>query len=553
MNARWVEAGGLRWGVRGWNEAADETVVFLHGFTWDARAWEAIASLLSTRYACIAPDLPGHGGTAFEAPAENWTFERVIDALGALLDALGRGPVTVVGYSMGGRLALALALRRPDLVGRLVLVGASPGLESPGDREARRASDAALATEIVEGGIARFIERWSALPLFASMARLGAETRAALRAQRITQAPEGLAASLAVMGTGSQPPLHDRLGGVAAPTLLVVGELDDKFQAIARRMQGRIPDSRLSVVPEAGHAVPFERPEALVSLISAFLTDKEPPMIDVALPAWKSVQDFTDIRYEKAEGIAKITINRPEVRNAFRPQTLMEMTAAFTDAREDPEIGVVILTGEGPLAFCSGGDQRIRGNEGYVGFDGVPRLNVLDLQKQIRSMPKPVIAMVAGYAVGGGHVLHLVCDLTIAADNARFGQTGPRVGSFDGGFGASYLADIVGQKKAREIWFLCRQYDSAEALGMGLVNKVVPLAELEAETVAWCRQILEHSPLALRLLKSSFNAGIDGQVGVQELAGNATLLYYMSEEAQEGRNAYVEKRKPDFSRFPRRP
>ncbi|HEY9897938.1 MAG TPA: 1,4-dihydroxy-2-naphthoyl-CoA synthase [Pantanalinema sp.] len=276
-------------------------------------------------------------------------------------------------------------------------------------------------------------------------------------------------------------------------------------------------------------------------------------MIDVALPAWKIVQDFTDIRYEKAEGIAKITINRPEVRNAFRPQTLMEMTAAFTDAREDPEIGVVILTGEGPLAFCSGGDQRIRGNEGYVGFDGVPRLNVLDLQKQIRSMPKPVIAMVAGYAVGGGHVLHLVCDLTIAADNARFGQTGPRVGSFDGGFGASYLADIVGQKKAREIWFLCRQYDAGEALDMGLVNKVVPLAELEAETVSWCRKILEHSPLALRLLKSSFNAGIDGQVGVQELAGNATLLYYMSEEAQEGRNAYVEKRKPDFSRFPRRP
>lgn len=272
-----------------------------------------------------------------------------------------------------------------------------------------------------------------------------------------------------------------------------------------------------------------------------------------ALPQWEKVRDFTDIKYEKAEGIAKITINRPEVRNAFRPQTLFELTAAFTDAREDPKVGAIILTGEGPMAFCSGGDQRVRGNEGYVGLDGVPRLNVLDLQKQIRSLPKPVVAMVAGYAIGGGHVLHLVCDLTLAADNARFGQTGPRVGSFDGGFGASYLASIVGQKKAREIWYLCRQYDAQEALQMGLVNKVVPLDQLEAETVQWCREMLQHSPLSLRLLKSAFNADLDGQAGIQELAGNATLLYYMSEEAQEGRNAYVEKRKPNFTRFPRRP
>ncbi|HEY9854351.1 MAG TPA: 1,4-dihydroxy-2-naphthoyl-CoA synthase [Stenomitos sp.] len=272
-----------------------------------------------------------------------------------------------------------------------------------------------------------------------------------------------------------------------------------------------------------------------------------------AIPQWETVREFTDIKYQKAEGIAKITINRPEVRNAFRPQTLFELTAAFNDAHEDPNVGVIILTGEGPLAFCSGGDQRIRGNEGYVGFDGVPRLNVLDLQKKIRSLPKPVVAMVAGYAVGGGHVLHLVCDLTIAADNARFGQTGPRVGSFDGGFGASYLASIVGQKKAREIWYLCRQYDAQQALDMGLVNTVVPLDQLEAETVKWCREMLQHSPLAMRLLKSAFNADLDGQAGIQELAGNATLLYYMSEEAQEGRNAYVEKRKPNFTRFPRRP
>jgi len=269
--------------------------------------------------------------------------------------------------------------------------------------------------------------------------------------------------------------------------------------------------------------------------------------------AWKSAGKFEDILYHKAEGIAKLTINRPEVRNAFRPTTLGELARAFKDAHEDPSIGVIVLTGAGDLAFCSGGDQRIRGDKGYVGPDGVPRLNVLDLQKQIRSCPKPVIAMVAGYAIGGGHVLHVVCDITIAADNARFGQTGPRVGSFDGGFGSSILADLVGPKKAKEIWFTCRQYDARQALAMGLVNEVVPLARLEAATVAMCREILQHSPLALRCLKSAFNAVYDGEAGIQELAGNATLLYYMSEEAQEGRNAYVEKRRPDFGKFKRVP
>jgi len=269
--------------------------------------------------------------------------------------------------------------------------------------------------------------------------------------------------------------------------------------------------------------------------------------------AWKTARAFTDIRYEKAEGIAKITINRPDVRNAFRPLTVREMIQAFEDVREDPEIGVAILTGEGTEAFCSGGDQRVRGDKGYVGEDKVPRLNVLDLQKQIRSLPKPVVAMVAGFAIGGGHVLHVVCDLTIAAENARFGQTGPKVGSFDGGFGASYLARIVGQKRAREIWYLCRQYDAAQARDMGLVNAVVPVERLEEETVSWCREMLEMSPLALRCLKASFNADCDGEAGLQELAGNATLLYYMTEEAQEGRNAYLERRKPDFSKFRRLP
>lgn len=269
---------------------------------------------------------------------------------------------------------------------------------------------------------------------------------------------------------------------------------------------------------------------------------------------WRPAGEYTDIRYETAEGIAKITIDRPEVRNAFRPLTVRELSQAFEAARDDPGIGVVILTGEGPLAFCSGGDQRIRGDDGYVEEgSGIARLNVLDLQIQIRRMPKPVIAMVAGYAIGGGHVLHVCCDLTIAADNARFGQTGPRVGSFDGGYGIHLLARQVGEKRAKEIWFLCRQYDAQTALAWGLVNAVVPLEDLEIETVRWAKELLAKGPLALRLLKAGYNAGVDGLAGVQQLAGDATLLYYMTEEAQEGRDAYLQKREPDFSRFPRRP
>ncbi len=269
--------------------------------------------------------------------------------------------------------------------------------------------------------------------------------------------------------------------------------------------------------------------------------------------AWKKSGRYEDIVYEKAEGIARITINRPEVRNAFRPQTVKEMQDAFTDARDDDQVGVVILTGQGKDAFCSGGDQRVRGEGGYVGNDGIPRLNVLDLQRQIRTLPKPVVAQVAGYAIGGGHVLHLVCDLTIAADNARFGQTGPKVGSFDGGFGASYMARIVGQKKAREIWFLCRQYDAKQALEMGLVNAVVPLDKLEAETIQWCREMLANSPIALRCLKSALNADCDGQAGLQQLAGDATLLFYLTDEAREGKKAFLEKRKPNFKQFKRLP
>ena len=273
--------------------------------------------------------------------------------------------------------------------------------------------------------------------------------------------------------------------------------------------------------------------------------------------SWEDIQIFQDIKYERglsdAEGIAKITINRPEVRNAFRPQTVFELKEAFSLARDDQNIGVIILTGEGQHAFCSGGDQKIRGDAGYVGDDGVPRLNILDVQRQIRTIPKPVIAMVAGYAVGGGHVLHLICDLTIAADNAQFGQTGPKVGSFDGGWGASYLARVIGQKRAREIWFLCRFYDAKRALEWGLVNEVVSYANLENETVRWCQEILEKSPMAIRVLKAAMNADCDGQSGLQQLAGDATLMFYMTEEAQEGRDAFKEKRKPNFKKFPRLP
>ena len=280
---------------------------------------------------------------------------------------------------------------------------------------------------------------------------------------------------------------------------------------------------------------------------------------DRSIPAWVSKgPTFIDIKYEVADGMAKITINRPEVRNAFRPQTIIELKDAFDLARDDSEVGVIIFTGEGDEAFCSGGDISVRGDDGYLGDDslakkGLGRLNVLDLQVQIRRTPKPVVAMIAGWAIGGGHVLHVVCDLSIAADNAKFGQTGPMVGSFDGGYGSGLLARNVGQKKAREIWFMTRQYDAQEALDMGLVNTVVPLAELEAETVSWCREILQNSPMAIRLIKASMNAADDGLAGIQQLAGDATLLFYLSEEGQEGRDAYKEKRKPDFGKFPKRP
>jgi len=523
-------------------------LLLLHGFTGSAETMRELADALAGEFRTIAVDLLGHGESDAPADPSRYALECAAGDLARVLDALGIARAHVLGYSLGGRIALGFAALRPQRVRSAVLVGASAGIADPAERRARAEADEVLAAALLREGVAAFVARWMAQPLFASQARLGAAFLARARAQRLRNCAHGLAASLCGIGTGAQPPLHARLARLGVPLLFVAGAEDAKFAALARELAALAPRGACALVPGAGHAVQLEALHELVSLVRHFTGERT-----MSLPDWKPLARYEDVRLEKAEGMAKITIARPEVRNAFRPETVRELRDAFARVRDDAEVGVVLFTGEGDEAFCSGGDQRVRGEAGYVGGDGVARLNVLDLQRDIRSLPKPVIALVAGYAVGGGHVLHLVCDLTLAADNARFGQTGPRVGSFDGGFGASYLARVVGQKKAREIWYLCRQYDARAALEMGLVNAVVPLAQLEASGVEWARQILRHSPLAIRCLKSAFNADCDGQAGLQELAGNATLLFYMTEEAQEGRDAFLEKRAPEFARFPWRP
>jgi naphthoate synthase len=526
-----------------------------------------LANRLEGERPVVRVDLVGHGKSHAPGELGAYKMDACVRQLAALCEHCELGSAHWLGYSMGGRAALAFAMDHPSRVASLVLIGSSPGLADPTKREARVRADEALADRILEEGLEVFVDRWMANPLFASQERLGAPALAEARAQRLTNRPQGLAGSLRGMGTGTQPPLHDHLPRLACPVLLAAGEEDGKFVAIADSMASSIPDSRVARIPESGHACHFENPNATARAVQEHLARAEATITGVSMStdpthtiqiqgaSWKLLHEYADIRFETSgDGIAKITICRPHRRNAFRPETTKELIDAFHRVREMQDIGVVLLTGQGDMAFCSGGDQSVRGDDGYVGQDdGVPRLNILDVQKQIRSLPKPVVALVAGYAIGGGHVLHVTCDLTIAADNAIFGQTGPKVGSFDGGFGSSTLARHVGQKKAREIWYLCRQYDAEKAERMGLVNEVVPLAELETTGVQWARDMLAHSPLALRMLKCSFNAELDGQAGIQELAGNATLLYYMSEEAQEGRNAYNEKRKPDFSRFPWRP
>jgi naphthoate synthase len=533
---------------------AGEPLLLLHGFTGSTESMRELAESLAAEYRVISVDLLGHGRSDAPPDPSRYALEMCAGDLARLLDALGLSRAHVMGYSLGGRIALGFAALRPQRVSSAVLIGASAGIADPRARAERVLADESLADALERDGLEAFVERWMAQPIFASQARLGNAALEAARAQRLTNRPCGLAASLRGVGSGAQPPLHARLHSLAVPLLFVAGSEDAKFSALARELAASAKRGLLALVPAAGHAAHLENPRGFLAVARAFLSQCVPQTGEtMTTPNWKTVREYEDIRFESADGIARITICRPEVRNAFRPKTIVELIDAFNRAREDHSIGVVLFTGEGDEAFCSGGDQRVRGDAGYVGDDGVPRLNALDLQRVIRSLPKPVIALVAGYAIGGGHVLHLLCDLTIAAENARFGQTGPRVGSFDAGFGASYLARVVGQKKAREIWYLCRQYDAVQARDMGLVNLIVPVQELQATGVEWAREILRHSPLAIRFLKSAFNADCDGQAGLQELAGNATLLFYMSEEAQEGRDAFLDKRAPDFSRFPWRP
>jgi naphthoate synthase len=531
-------------------------LLLLHGFTGSGRVWDWLAARLATSYRVISPDLLGHGQSPAPTDPESYRTEPCLDDLLAVLDERDIRRTFCLGYSMGGRIAHALALRHPQRIAGLILESASPGIADADQRAARQRADEELALRIERQGVEAFVDEWMKQPLFASQRILSVDRQTNARAIRHANTATGLAGSLRGVGTGAQPSYWDRLGELQIPTLLIAGELDAKFRDIAGEMAARIPNSQLRIISDAGHATHLENPDELLAHVQTFLRRGAPqtPKEDQTMPTeWKTGRTYTDIIYETADGTAKITINRPEVRNAFRPQTIFELMDAFAAARDDRDVGVVILTGAGSKAFCSGGDQRVRGEAGYVGDDGIPRLNVLDLQRQIRTLPKPVIAAVAGYAIGGGHVLHLVCDLTIAADNAVFGQTGPKVGSFDGGYGATYMARIVGHKKAREIWYLCEQYSAQEALDMGLVNRVVPLDELEDEAVRWSRKILANSPLAIRCLKSAFNADTDGLAGIQELAGNATLLFYMTEEGQEGRNAFLEKRAPDFGKYPRLP
>jgi naphthoate synthase len=546
--------------VRVLDEGAGAPVLLLHGFTGCAEGLEGLAARLRDGLRVLRVDLVGHGGSDAPHDLEAYTMASCTADLAAVQDALALGACHLVGYSMGARVALAFGVAHPERVRSLALIGGRAGFADPDERRDRRAADEALADAILAHGLEAFLDRWMALPLFASQARLGSAARERERRRRLRNRPHALALSLRGMGAGAQPPLHERLGDLDRPVQLLVGREDRRFLPVARDLVGRLPRATLVTVPEAGHAAHLENPDFTGATLRRFLREiagapstgprHGGPRMSVD---WKSIRDYEDIRFERSDGIAKITICRPEVRNAFRPRTLFELIDAFSRAREDAGIGVILFTGEGPEAFCSGGDQKVRGDAGYLDDDGIPRLNALDLQRVIRTLPKPVIALVAGYAIGGGHVLHLICDLSVAAENARFGQTGPRVGSFDAGFGAAYLARVVGQKKAREIWYLCEQYDARAALAMGLVNRVVPLEELEAEGVRMARRILQHSPTAIRCLKAAFNADCDGQAGIQELAGHATQLFYMTEEAQEGRDAFVEKREPDFARFPWRP
>lgn len=529
------------------NVETNQVLVFLHGFLSDSRTYHNHIEKFTDNYHVITIDLPGHGEDQ-SSMDETWNFDYITTLLDRILDKYKDKSITLFGYSMGGRVALYYAINGHIPISNLILESTSPGIKEEANQLERRLVDDARAKVLDIAGIELFVNDWEKLPLFQSQLELPVEIQHQIRQQRLSQSPHKMAKALRDYGTGQMPNLWPRLKEIKVPTLILAGEYDEKFVQIAKKMANLIPNSKCKLISATGHTIHVEDSDEFDTMILGFLRRSK-----MTNRQWETLREYDEIKYEFYEGIAKVTINRPEVRNAFTPKTVAEMIDAFSRARDDQNVSVIVLTGEGDLAFCSGGDQKKRGHGGYVGEDQIPRLNVLDLQRLIRIIPKPVIAMVKGYAVGGGNVLNVVCDLTIAADNAIFGQTGPKVGSFDAGYGSGYLARIVGHKKAREIWYLCRQYNAQEALDMGLVNTVVPLEKVEDETVQWCKEIMKHSPTALRFLKAAMNADTDGLAGLQQMAGDATLLYYTTDEAKEGRDAFKEKRDPDFDQFPKFP
>ena len=542
-----VTIDGLRWEVR--SRGQGTPLLLLHGFTGRGTSWEPHATAFARRFRVIAPDLPGHGRSGI--PAAPAPCRRRANRRRPGLDPRARGlaagrTCSAIRWVRGSRSSSRST--QPAAVRKLVLESPSAGLATAAERRDRRAADEARAIALERDGIDAFVDAWEREPVFASQAALPRATAARLRQTRLRNRPAGLAASLRGAGQGAMEPLFDRLADVAAPTLVIAGALDPVRPEPGRGGRGRHP-GRPARGDRRGRPRPAPRDPDRLPLTCARIPAGGPRRMTAV--SWTSVADYEDIRYEHSgTGIARVTINRPEVHNAFRPETVKEMIDAFARIRDDATIGCALLTGAGDKAFCSGGDQRFKDRGGYVGGDGLARLNVLDLQRQIRSLPIPVIALVNGYAIGGGQVLQVVCDLAIAGDNAIFGQVGPQVGSFDAGFGIGLLARLVGDRKAKEIWFLCHRYSAAEALDMGLVNRVVPLAELEAAGVEWAHEILAMSPTAIRFLKSAFLVATDGLAGLQEFAGNATGLYYTTDEAHEGSRAFLEKRPPDFSSLP---
>lgn len=586
--------------VYAWGEPHRPPLILLHGFMQTGASWDAFAQHFADAFYVVAPDLIGHGKTSVSAFDESaFTLDAYVDQVLTVVAALqarnNQNKPILYGYSMGGRIAEVAATFYPGCFSALMLESAGLGPETEEERLAM-VDKVRVQIDKLKDGMESFVDFWEALPLFETQRALPEATRKALRAERVANNPIALALSLSGAGQYQMQNMRPALDELDLPTLFLAGGADVRYSEMVRRLamadlfkRDKPGVTNYAVIPEAGHNVHAEACDELVAVVKTFLeevalypedlSDGSAAPVSATASAvaapdasalskgrndmsqfpWVAGKSYQEIIYETMDGIAKITINRPERRNAFTPLTAMELYDAFSVARDDSSIGVIILTGANhggrheDEAFCSGGDQKVRGNGGYVGDDNIPRLNILDVQRLIRVIPKPVICMCNGYSIGGGNILQILCDLTIAADTAKFGQTGPKVGSFDAGYGAGYLAAIVGQKKAREIWYLCRQYTAQEALEMGMVNTVVPFDDLEAETVSWCREILKHSATALRFMKASFNAATDGLAGLQQFGGDATLLYYTTEEAMEGRDAFKEKRDPDFSKFPKFP